>query len=49
MISLTDAKKRLNSGKRKYSDDEVKAIYDFLSKMAKIQLLYEQLIAKEDD
>lgn len=49
MISFNEVKKRLNKGKRKYSDDEVKAIIDFLSNMAKIQILYEQLKAQENE
>ena len=38
MISLTEAKKILNKGERKYTDEEVKEILRTLSIMAELQI-----------
>lgn len=38
MISFTEAKKILNKGERKYTDEEVKEIRDYLYKMAELQI-----------
>lgn len=38
MISLTEAKKILNKGERKYTDEEVKEIIRTLSIMAELQI-----------
>lgn len=38
MLSLIESKKFLNAGDRKYTDDEVKQIRDYLYLIANIQL-----------
>lgn len=38
MLSLIESKKILNAGDRKYTDDEVMQIRDYLYLIAKIQL-----------
>ncbi len=42
MISLTEAKKILNKGERKYTDEEVKEILRTLSIMAELQIEMEK-------
>lgn len=38
MVTLEICKKILNSGKRKYTDDEIKDIREFLYRMAELQI-----------
>lgn len=38
MLNLLDCKKILNAGERKYTDDEVKQIRDYVYFLAKIQV-----------
>lgn len=47
MISLTEAKKILNKGERKYTDDDVKEILRTLSNMAELQIETEKYWQKK--
>ena len=38
MISIAESKKILNAGERKYTDEEVKKIRDYIYTVAKIQV-----------
>lgn len=38
MVTLEQCKKILNSGKRKYTDSEIKEIREFLYRMAELQI-----------
>jgi hypothetical protein len=48
MISLTESKKILNKGERKYTDEEVKEIRDYLYKMAELQIETEKYWMERD-
>ena len=48
MISLTEAKKILNKGERKYTDEEVKEITEYLYKMAELQIETEKYKMERD-
>lgn len=50
MISIEHCKKILNKGKRKYTDEEVKQIREFLFLLAELQLENEEyMINKQKD
>lgn len=50
MISIEHCKKILNKGKRKYTDEEVKQIREFLFLLAELQLENEKyMINKQKD
>lgn len=46
MVTLELCKKILNSGKRKYTDSEIKDIREFLYRMAELQIESENIIKK---
>ena len=48
MISLTEAKKILNKGERKYTDEEVKEILRTLATMAELQIETEKYWMERD-
>lgn len=46
MITLEQSLKILNNGKRKYTNDEVRLIRDYLCNMAKLQIESEIILNK---
>ena len=46
MLTLNDCKKHFNESKKTYTDEELKKIRDFLYKMARLQVEYEQNLVK---
>ena len=48
MISLTEAKKILNKGERKYTEEEVKEILRTLATMAELQIETEKYWTERD-
>ena len=49
MISIEECKKILNKGKRKYTNEEVKQIREYLHFLAELQLENEKYMMNKDD
>jgi hypothetical protein len=49
MLNLSECKKILNADKRKYTDEEVKQIRDYVYFVAKLQVKMEQLNTSKDE